>query len=76
MDSDFNSQSAITTEQNADRNEKIKKGTYVVVFIIFIGTFIGHVVTIALGVPMFRHCYNVALLVMILGSALGLLQVK
>lgn len=76
MDSDFNSRSAIATEENADRNEKIKKGTYVVMFIFFIGSFIGHALTIALGVPMFRHCYKVALVVMILGSALGLLQVK
>lgn len=76
MDPEFGSQSAIITDENAIRDERIKKGTYVVAGIFFLGTFIGHAVTIALGVPMFAHCYNVALVVMIIGSVLGYLQVK
>lgn len=76
MDSEFGSQNVIIKDENAGRDERIKKGTYVVASLIMIGTFIGHAVTIALGVPMMRHCYYVAVVVMIIGSVLGFLQVK
>lgn len=71
MDPETNSQTAINDERDG-RKEMIKKG---IVAIIFIGTFVGHIITIALGVPMFKHCYNVALVVMIIGSVLGFIQV-
>lgn len=74
MDPESSSQTAIVTDDV--RNERIKKGSIAVLSVIFIGTFIGHIVTIVLGVPMLRHCYNVALVVMILGSVLGMLQVN
>lgn len=76
MDPEFSSQNAIVTETDAIRNERIKKGTFAVVCIFIVGTFIGHIVTIALGIPMLRHCHIVALVVMIIGSVLGLLQVN
>lgn len=73
---DSSSQSVIITDENDLRSERIKRGQFVVVSLIFIGTLIGHFVTIALGVPMFKHCYKVALVVMIIGSVLGMLQVN
>lgn len=76
MDPENISQTAIITDEDDLRNVRIKRGTLVVLLLIFVGTFIGHIVTIALGVPMFRHCYNVALIVMIIGSILGVLQVN
>ncbi len=76
MDPENISQTAIITDEDDLRNVRIKRGTLVVLLLIFVGTFIGHIVTIALGVPMFRHCYNVALVVMIIGSILGVLQVN
>lgn len=76
MDPEISSQRAIITDENAVREEKIRRGKYAVASIFFIGTFIGHAVTIALGVPMFQHCHNVALVVMIIGSVLGFLQVN
>lgn len=75
MDPETSSQIAFIDDEDA-RKVLIKKGTFVVVLLIFVGTFIGHFVTIALGVPMFKHCHNVALIVMIIGSVLGLIQVN
>lgn len=74
MDLESSSQSPIITDDV--RNERIKRGKCAVLSIFFIGTSIGHIVTIALGVRMLRHCYNVAVVVMILGSVLGFLQVN
>lgn len=71
MESEFGSQIAII-DSSSTRKEKITKG---IISILFIGTFIGNIVTIALGVPMLKHCYNVALTVMIIGSVLGFIQV-
>ncbi|KAG4077243.1 hypothetical protein HA402_009872 [Bradysia odoriphaga] len=74
MDPESSSQRAIVSDDNDVRNERIKKGKFLVLLIFFVGTSIGHIITIALGVPMLRHCHNVALIVMILGTVLGILQ--
>lgn len=71
MDSEYSSQ-IVFIDETTTRKEKIAKG---ILSIFFVGSFVGNIVTIALGVPMLQHCYNVALVVMIIGSVLGFIQV-
>lgn len=79
MDPESNTQSAIITDENdvkGSNKVRINQGPYVMHAIFFIAAIAGHVVTIVLGVPLFTHCYYVALVVMIIGSVLGMLQVN
>lgn len=62
-------------KESATKKDKIKKYVRGVFFINLVGNIIGHVITIVLGVPIFKHCYNVALIVMTIGPVLGFIQV-
>lgn len=72
MDSEYSSQGATISKEEAIRVQKIKR---VVACVVLVATFVGHVVTIVLGLPMFEHCFNVALVVMVIGAVLGMVQV-
>ncbi|KAJ6643893.1 hypothetical protein Bhyg_08858 [Pseudolycoriella hygida] len=76
MDPEFGSQVTIASTSNGDasKNKRMENGKYVVASIIFVGNLIGNIVTTAIGVHMISHCYKVAVVVMILGAVLGLLQ--
>lgn len=76
MDPEKSSQSVSIPEENVVPDQRKKRITFVVNVILYIVSFIGQVVTIALGVPMIGHCYIVAVVVMIIGPVLGILQVK
>lgn len=78
MDPESDSQGAIIAHENDVKVTKVRinQGPYWVLAIFFIAAFAGNIVGIVLGVPMFDHCYSVALVVMVLGSVLGLLQVN
>ncbi len=79
MDAESNPQSACIADDGIEvkvDKVRINQGPIIVNSIFFILAFAGHIVTIVLGVPMFSHCHNVALVVMILGSVFGILQVN
>lgn len=72
MDPENYPQIGIVDERSA-RKEKVRKAINGIAFILAV---VGNGVSIVLGVPMLETCYNVALIVMIIGGILGFIQVK
>lgn len=75
---DSSSQSAIITDENArDEGSPTRKRIVLGISVIStLGAFIGNIVTIVFGGRMLENCYVVAIVVMIVGGVLGLLQVR
>lgn len=65
------------TDERAARREKILNRIYFGYNVFnFIVTFGVYVFTMIIAVPVLKTCYNVAVIVMILGTVLGLIQVN
>lgn len=71
------SKSPIIVDERAARREKIVNGIWFGYnALTFIVTFGLYIFTIVIAIPVLQTCYIVAVVIMLLGTALGLIQVK